>query len=466
MLYKKISDEGVKLSAIDVLRSGGSAWQKTEEQRADMTLLLRDTDYLPKVSDAGKVKTVNGERVQIMHNGLKVLRGGYQGEWQARVIEGLKGNHEPQEEKVFFEVLKRIKKPAGHMIELGAWWAYYSMWYAKETGGTAIACEPDPNNVELGRKNARLNDLTEGKNIVFHNVAAGREDGLIEGFYTESDETIDIPVLSVDSVVDKENISQLDILHMDIQGYELDALHSAQKTIRGKKLRFLFVSTHHYEISSSPSMHQACVDFIKSHGGHIVASHTVYESCSGDGLIVASFADEDKDFTVDITLEHTDDSLFRSPEIDTQILWDTHGRLLEMLQISDGKAMEYQGEVNTLKAQLEETSQQIAHLEGRLMEVMGLKSHLRRALIDRAKGIDMKIQHRLNGEASRLKPSEVLFSDEMSIEQLLDAAKTSDVQNERRFAFNEPTMAYKTYRQASRTLARGARKMARKAKRK
>jgi hypothetical protein len=46
------------------------------------------------------------------------------------IVKRLWGHHEPQEEKVFHEVLKQIR-PGGVMIELGAYWGYYSLWFHK-----------------------------------------------------------------------------------------------------------------------------------------------------------------------------------------------------------------------------------------------------------------------------------------------------------------------------------------------
>lgn len=299
------------------------------EERARMTLSCHDSDYIPKVKDAGKTKTVDGTQVQVMHNGLYVAKGAYQGDWQAKVIQELKGNHEPQEEKVFYEVLKRVR-PGSVMMELGCWWCYYSMWFLRSVeGGTAICCEPDPDNLVTGRRNMQLNGFKEPEDYIFYEAAAGREDKKTISFTTESGRNVRVPIRTVDSLLRERKLDELAILHMDIQGAELGALKGARKSLRSGKIRFLFVSTHHYLISGDPLIHQKCLQFIKENGGHIVAEHTIAESCSGDGLIVASFTKEDQDFTVETSLQHSDDSLFRQPEKDIGLLWENHDRLLD-----------------------------------------------------------------------------------------------------------------------------------------
>lgn len=291
-----------------------------------MTLSCKDTDYIPKVKDAGVIKSLKGQKIQIMHNGLIVKAGSYHGDWMSHVITELKGHHEPQEEKVFYEVVKKL--PAQPiMMELGSFWSYYSLWVHKEKKGACnICCEPDATNLAVGKENMKLNGFDD---LIFYEVASGKNDSEIINLPMDSDPSIikKVPIRTVDSLVQENKLKKLDLLHMDIQGHELDALAGAKEIITQKKLRFLIVSTHHYFFSKDPLTHQKCIDYIVENGGHIIASHTVLESFSGDGLIVASFDPQDKDFTIDVSVNHTDDSLFRSHEKDLAILIEHYDKL-------------------------------------------------------------------------------------------------------------------------------------------
>jgi FkbM family methyltransferase len=310
-------------SPLKILEDSGPMIMSVE-QRIGMTVSCRDASDLPKVKNAGKIIQENGKKLQIMHNGIKVLADGYYGDLISPIIEKLGGHHEPQEEKVFSALLGKIKNSKPVMIELGSFWAYYSLWF-KSTfpDGTAICCEPDPENIKVGQQNMEINGFKEGAGLVFNRSAAGSEDGKKIEFELDSNKgsSIEVPIASVDGLIKKFKLESVDILHIDVQGAELDALKGAISTITQGKLRFVVVSTHHYVFSGDPMTHQKCRDFIVNNGGHIIASHNVIESFSGDGLIVASFKKEDRDFTVEISA-NTGPSLFRPYEEDIAILVD------------------------------------------------------------------------------------------------------------------------------------------------
>lgn len=125
-----------------------------------MTARCRDADAIPKVADAGPLYTdIDGTRVQIMHNGLKVLADGCYGSWMTELIRLCRGHHEPPEERVFHEVVSRLSSSAT-MVELGGFWAYYSLWFLQlHPLRQALVLEPDPAHLAVGRKNALLNKL-------------------------------------------------------------------------------------------------------------------------------------------------------------------------------------------------------------------------------------------------------------------------------------------------------------------
>lgn len=243
-------------------RFSKSYWANWGE-RTRQAVACPDNAFIPRVKDAGLV--VDG--IQIMHNGLKVHTGSYYGQEPVKLLQRNLGVHEPQEERVFQEVLKQIS-PNSVIIELGAYWSFYSMWFCSAVkGAKAFMVEPMSENLAYGKKNFDLNGLqghfTRGWVGAKSSIAA---DG--------------IPVICVDDLVSKEGLDQIAILHSDIQGFELDMLKGAEKTLSGQKVSYTFISTH------AEDLHLACEQFLQSKGYLLVASIRPEESYSMDGILV------------------------------------------------------------------------------------------------------------------------------------------------------------------------------------
>ena len=281
------------------------------EYRVKLTTSCRDSDAIPKVANAGQTITRNGAKLQILHNGLQVLYGGYHGDWMAKIIESLKGHHEPQEEVVFDAILKRLG-PKSSMIELGCFWSYYSLWFLQGFPlRRAMGVEPDPLHIQIGLQNAKLNGL----NLEIRHGYIGQEPVQETLFETESSGFIKVSAISPSALVREfTNDGMLDILHCDTQGAEIFTLLDCEDLFKKKKIRFAFISTHAMQITGSALTHQTCLQLVKDFGGQIVVEHDVHESYSGDGLIVAYFGDEELGFPkINISRNRYSDSLFPNP---------------------------------------------------------------------------------------------------------------------------------------------------------
>jgi FkbM family methyltransferase len=284
-----------------------------EQRRILLTVSCSDADEIPKVADAGRVVERDGRALQVMHNGVVVEAGGYFGDWMQEIIRRLGGHHEPQEERAFARILERLE-PGSTMIELGSFWAYYSLWFRRALPGSMNVCvEPDDERLALGRRNFALN----GYDAVFLPYAIGAADDDVAFLRERDGGTVHLSMRSVDSIVEEQQLRRVDLLHVDIQGAEVAMLDGARRTITAGRLRFLVVSTHHWRISGDPLTHQRCLRRIVQLGGRILAEHSVPESASGDGLIVASFDARDADMAP-IALSHVRarDSLFGELEHD------------------------------------------------------------------------------------------------------------------------------------------------------
>jgi FkbM family methyltransferase len=283
------------------------------EARISMTASCRDCDELPKVDNAGAVVEESGRYIQVMHNGLRVVAGGYYGQWMTELIGLLQGHHEPQEELVFSKILGFLSDDAT-MIELGGFWAYYSLWFLHEgKSRKAIVVEPDPNHIRVGSQNAELN----GETMIFVQASAGGTVLSERPFSTESAGSCTIPQVTVSSLMNEHQISHLELLHFDIQGAETEVLQSCENLLREKRISFCVISTHSHHISGDTLTHQKCVAMVQEFGGQLLVEHDVHESFSGDGLVAAYFGAAPIDWEEPrLSRNRYSTSLFRNPLYD------------------------------------------------------------------------------------------------------------------------------------------------------
>ena len=252
-----------------------------------MTVSCRDTDAIPKVAGAGEVFVgPENTRCQRMHSGLIVAAGAYHGEWMSEVIRRLRGHHEPQEELLFHTALPWMAPNESEpvMVEFGAFWSYYSLWFrTMYPQARNIMVEPDPANLRVGEKNFALNGF-QGE---FVEAAVGIHNGSMP-LQSESDGIVRAVItVSIDGLVKDLRLERINLLHADVQGFEELMLTGVVETIKVGRLDWLFLSTHHYSISRDPLTHQHCLRWTSDQGATIVEEHSVAESFSGDGLIVA-----------------------------------------------------------------------------------------------------------------------------------------------------------------------------------
>jgi len=274
-------------------------------RRVRMTVSCRDTDPIPKVAAAGDVIEQGGRRVQVMHEGTRVVADGYYSSWMTDIIRGLDGHHEPQEELLFHHLLRHVR-PGSLMVELGCYWAYYTNWYLGAVpGSTAICVEPDATRLEVGRQNLALN----GRTARCIRASVG---GVPKAAGADADG--DAECIDMNGLLTLTEGRSIEVLHMDIQGAEAPFLRSMRPAVAAGRVRFVVVSTHHVSISGSPTTHEDCLATLHALGATVFVEHDVFESFSGDGLIVASFAAGDRSITLpEISRNVRQRSLFSGP---------------------------------------------------------------------------------------------------------------------------------------------------------
>jgi hypothetical protein len=172
-----------------------------------------------------------------------------------------RGVHEPLEEYVFQELLNVLPESPS-MLEMGAYWGHYSMWLKKIRPGSSVyLIEPDASNIQAGQYNFLQNNY-KGE--------------FIQEFVGQGQ-------FEVDLFLQARKFLRLDILHADIQGYEIEMLNGSSDTLGKKTINYIFVSTH------SQSLHADVINLLVFFGYRVeVSSSFDSDTTSYDGFVFAS----------------------------------------------------------------------------------------------------------------------------------------------------------------------------------
>ena len=246
------------------------------QSRVKLTSQCKDCINIPKVANAGKICVEDNKKIQYMFNGIKIYYDSYHSPWMNEIISNLNGHHEPQEELCFYHIVNLLDNDS-NMLELGCAWAYYSMFFKNKCkDGINICIEPNSKKLEKGISNIKLNNFDMNK-FIFMNGFIGKNFKSTDTFIDWHKTEMTIPQYNIEKIVRDANIF-FDIIHSDIQGRELDMLIGSINVLNN--IGFFVISTH-------VNKHPLCLQFLEKNNFLVLVQHTISESVSADGLIIA-----------------------------------------------------------------------------------------------------------------------------------------------------------------------------------
>ncbi len=184
-------------------------------------------------------------------------------------------------EKNSTEELKKILKPGMKVLEIGANIGYYALLEAKIVGekGWVYAFEPSPYNFNLLKENIKLNGY---KNIEIYQKAVGGKGGKMKFFLSPysnlsgfikrngKEKAIEVEVIKLDEFLKEKKI---DFLRMDIEGYEIEVLKGAKKTLSSvNKPKYIFIEIHSELLHKKNSSGEEIVRYLEKLGYSVIKS--------------------------------------------------------------------------------------------------------------------------------------------------------------------------------------------------
>jgi FkbM family methyltransferase len=176
------------------------------------------------------------------------------------------GRYEPQETQLAMQLLGQGMT----VVDVGANWGYFTLVTAYLVGprGRVLALEPHPRLSWMLRENVSVNALTHVEPLT---LAAGAEagprtfiafderggnSGLSRAASLSETGDFDCATIALDALVDARKIGRVDLLKMDIEGGEVDALRGMTAGLAAHRYRYVLLECHPAALAAAG----ACLD--------------------------------------------------------------------------------------------------------------------------------------------------------------------------------------------------------------
>lgn len=185
------------------------------------------------------------------------------------------GKFEPSETQFISQHLR----PGMSMIDVGANLGYHTTHAARlvSPSGRVLAIEPDPYNFALLKRNIAWNALAS---VTPLNVALGAADGVANLYCSPENlgdhrlfcgpadgrRSVPVPVVRLDDLCNEHAMASVDLVKMDVQGYEPYVLQGMQRTLRNNPRLIVITEFWPVGMEAAGSSAEAFFEAFAPHG--------------------------------------------------------------------------------------------------------------------------------------------------------------------------------------------------------
>jgi len=189
--------------------------------------------------------------------------------------------HEPFSTKL----LSPLLTDGMYCLDVGSNIGYYACLESNAVGNTGkvISIEPSPINYKYLKKNIELQNMS---NTEVYNFACGNKNGEIQFLVSDRSnwsrvatekfidappdailQTINVPVKTIDLLIEEKSLQRLDFIRMDVEGYEVNIVEGMHQTLEKFK-PLLHMEVHLFLLGISET--KKLLQNIQKHGYEIL----------------------------------------------------------------------------------------------------------------------------------------------------------------------------------------------------
>lgn len=194
-------------------------------------------------------------------------------------------------ERAEFGLLKNLIQPGDKVLDMGAHHGFFAMIFARWVGdkGLVLGVEANPQNTMIDQAQITLNGF---KNLKFINAAAAAGRGKLKmnrshnsSVCRNGEDGVLVNCLTGDSL--DEQFGPFDVLKMDVEGFEIEALKGCKKLLEhSPKLALEIHFDQLQEIGKTMGDVLSLIDVERYHGSMIVRPLKYNEAIPFDAAII------------------------------------------------------------------------------------------------------------------------------------------------------------------------------------
>jgi FkbM family methyltransferase len=172
-------------------------------------------------------------------------------------------------------VLARVARPGGVFFDVGANIGLITFLVGVRRPDLSIhAFEPDPATAERWRRNLELNPGvtarleeaavgTEGEQVA---LIRGEDSGWSFVAERSREDGLDVRVVSLDAYASTHEITHIDVLKVDVEGYEARVLSGARALLERQAIRIIVCELDESLLRRGGTTRSAVISFLREHG--------------------------------------------------------------------------------------------------------------------------------------------------------------------------------------------------------
>lgn len=177
-------------------------------------------------------------------------------------------------ERSYEEFMLQIAEESSVIFDVGANIGYYTVQFSEISDGEIYAFEPMNYQHETLQKNLELNSLTNihpVKKIVSNTNSlariyfSGMENTAASSLVNKTDQYEEIQCITLDDFCKDNDIEEIDLIKIDVEGYELKALKGLQNMLKSQKISHLFIEIVEKHLNNAGTSAKEICDYLESH---------------------------------------------------------------------------------------------------------------------------------------------------------------------------------------------------------